>query len=188
MKASIKILENNEGYTLLFAVLTATLVLGVAVFILSISRGQYLLASAARESTYAIYAADSGIECAAAVAANISIETGGILDCGGNTYEILGSGGMGITPGQFTRLPDGSIPNLYDVYQTSLYVGLSDNRCVYITFNKGFDSLKDGTRNLVTQIEARGYNFCTLNNGTWSPNISNPRVVERAIRLTYVGL
>src|ERR1035437_10295519 len=62
---SKKIFGKQGGYTLLFAVLTAALVLGVAVFILSVSRGQYLLASTARESTYAIYAADSGIECAA---------------------------------------------------------------------------------------------------------------------------
>lgn len=57
-------LHTKRGYTLLFAVLIASLVLGVAVFILSVSRKQYLLSATARESMYAVYASESGIECA----------------------------------------------------------------------------------------------------------------------------
>jgi hypothetical protein len=185
MKASIKMHNQNKGYTLLFAVITATLVLGVAVFILSISRGQYLLASTARESTYAIYAADSGIECAAAVAANLSTSTGGTMTCAGETYNILGHDDPNPS---LIKFDDTSVTDLSAAFQAVLYIGLEDNRCAKITFNKGFDEL-NGAGNVVTQIESRGYNYCTdTGGGVWEPSMSNPRVVERAIRLTYTGL
>jgi len=61
-----QIKTSEGGYTLLFSVLVAALALGVAVFILSVSTKQYELSVSARESMYAFYAADAGIECAAA--------------------------------------------------------------------------------------------------------------------------
>src|ERR1035437_2933646 len=91
---SNKILREQNGYTLLFAVLTASLVLSVAVFILSVSRGQYLLASTARESTYAIYAADSGLECAANIATSLSTTTpiDVSMPCAGKSNTALATG------------------------------------------------------------------------------------------------
>ena len=62
MKSYI-ITKKDSGYTLLFAVLIASLVLGVATFILGVAHKQYVLSSTARNSSYAFYAADSGIEC-----------------------------------------------------------------------------------------------------------------------------
>lgn len=58
-----KLFKNNKGYTLLFAVLVSSLVLAVGISILNISKKEFLLASSARESTAAFYAADSGLEC-----------------------------------------------------------------------------------------------------------------------------
>jgi len=54
----------NKGYTLLFAVLVATLVLSIGLYILSVSRKQFILSEAARDSMNAFYAADSGLSCA----------------------------------------------------------------------------------------------------------------------------
>ncbi len=65
MTKILNTLHLKRGYTLLFAVLVASLALGVAVFILSVSRKQYILSAAARESMYSMYASDSGIECGA---------------------------------------------------------------------------------------------------------------------------
>lgn len=53
---------NNKGYTLLFAVITASILLAIAAFIASVSRKQFLLASTARDSMTAIYAADAGLD------------------------------------------------------------------------------------------------------------------------------
>ena len=86
-KANDARLTYRRGYTLLFAVLVASLVLGVAVFILSISRKQYILSSTARNSMYALYAADSGLECLTA-AANNSLEA-----LSTSTVESLGGTG-----------------------------------------------------------------------------------------------
>mgnify|MGYP001560333492 CR=1 FL=1 len=56
--------NTKQGYTLLFSVILSLIVLSIAAFILSVSRKQFILSSAARDSTVAIYAADSGIQCA----------------------------------------------------------------------------------------------------------------------------
>src|SRR5579872_6815405 len=56
--------QHSKGYTLLFSIIVSTVVLAIAAFILTISRKEFILASAARDSTVSIYAADSGIECA----------------------------------------------------------------------------------------------------------------------------
>src|SRR3989344_6514941 len=80
--------KKNKGYTLLFAVLTAALVLGVTVFILSVSRKQFILSTTARESTFAIYAADSGIECMALHGAELSIHNLPDIKCNGTIISV----------------------------------------------------------------------------------------------------
>ncbi len=54
----------NKGYTLLFAVLVAALVLAVGISILNISKKEFLLATSSRDSSEAFYAADAALECA----------------------------------------------------------------------------------------------------------------------------
>ena len=58
--------KNNykKGYTLLFSVLVSSLLLAVGISILNISKKEFLLATSARDSSSAFYAADSGIEYA----------------------------------------------------------------------------------------------------------------------------
>lgn len=63
LKTSRKLKKQN-GFTLLFAVLAATLVLSVGASIISIAVRQVLLSGTGRESQYAFYAANTGIECA----------------------------------------------------------------------------------------------------------------------------
>jgi len=165
--------RNQAGYTLLFAVLTASLVLGVAAFILSVSRAQFILASAARESTYAIYAADSGIECAAASVASTTAPF--TVTCSGsaNTIDITKWSGV-----------NSAINGVYLAKSATFNIDLGSSRCAEITIIKG-NSATDGSGDAVTQIESRGYNFCDLLN---KPDTANPKVVERAIRLTYLGM
>ena len=184
-------MENNrrtgeKGYTLLFAVLTAATVLGVAVFILSESRGQYLLASTARESTFAIYAADSGIECAALVAGNLSTTTPATanMDCAGHT---VAGNNTNIIPAFKSDGSDSvTVSGLYRAQKELVTIDLGGGRCAAISFIKGVD---DATHTIsITQIESHGYNFCTNSGGSLAPDASNPKIVERAIRLTYTGI
>jgi len=58
--------KNNykKGYTLLFSVLVSSLLLAVGISILNISKKEFLLATSARDSSSAFYAADSSIEYA----------------------------------------------------------------------------------------------------------------------------
>ncbi len=55
--------ERKKGFTLLFAVLTASLILAISISILTISIKESRLSGIARESQLAFYAADAGVEC-----------------------------------------------------------------------------------------------------------------------------
>jgi len=56
--------NNDGGYTLLFAMIVASIVLALGVSLLTISRKEFVLSSNATQSTDAFYAADSGVGCA----------------------------------------------------------------------------------------------------------------------------
>jgi len=53
----------SNGYTLLFAVLVAALVLAIGISILNISKKEFILATSSRDSSQAFYSADAAIEC-----------------------------------------------------------------------------------------------------------------------------
>jgi hypothetical protein len=54
----------EKGFTLLFAVLVSTLVLAIGASIISIALKQVILSGSARDSQFAFYAANTGVECA----------------------------------------------------------------------------------------------------------------------------
>ncbi len=56
--------KKQKGFTLLMAALVASLVLTLAIAIISIVQKSVALSSIGRESQFAFYAADSGAECA----------------------------------------------------------------------------------------------------------------------------
>ncbi|MBP9771847.1 MAG: LamG domain-containing protein [Candidatus Pacebacteria bacterium] len=57
-------LHGNAGFTLFYAVLTASLLLAIGIAIFNITFKELILSSGARESANAFYAADTGLECA----------------------------------------------------------------------------------------------------------------------------
>ncbi|MDB5238912.1 MAG: hypothetical protein JWO00_247 [Candidatus Parcubacteria bacterium] len=176
----------QNGYTLLFAVLTAALVLGVAVFILSVATKQYELSASARNSIYSFYAADTGIECASAAysgenGGTISSTTGATVTCGS-----LNGVSQTVTVGPFVLASSGYPPFLVSgvnkVYQTpnTLNFNLANGTCAVVTLYDGFDS--SGNHYMI--FDSRGYNHCTSSAG---PDTSSPTTVERALRLTKKG-
>ena len=56
--------NNKRGFTLLFASLISALLLAISLAIFSISNKELVLSTTARDSQYAFYAADAGLECA----------------------------------------------------------------------------------------------------------------------------
>lgn len=57
-------LSSKKGFTLLFAILISVLVLAVGTSMITIALKQVILSGAGRESQYAFYAANTGVECA----------------------------------------------------------------------------------------------------------------------------
>lgn len=56
--------NNQQGFTILFSALVASLVLTLGISIFSVAQKQVILSSLGRSSQYAFYAADTGAECA----------------------------------------------------------------------------------------------------------------------------
>ncbi len=176
-------INTKNGYALLFAVLTATLVLGVAVFILGVSKKQFALSVASRESMYSLYAADSGIECAVAAYKNgdLATSTGGVLtsakiQCAGTSYQ---------TPAT-TYWSQGSLSGWDDLpakpwQSSSINMGLNGGTCADVVVTRGYIKGKSAI-----EIVSRGYNYCIPSGSPtqFTPQASS-RTVERAFSLTY---
>jgi hypothetical protein len=179
------------GYTLLFSVLTATLVLGVAVFIVGVTEKQYELSVQARNSIYSFFAADSGIECAVNAAnwtnsGGFASTTGGTLVCAGGTATFSAVTPVVITP---SSILTGDTNN--PVRQQQGTVSLSFNNgtvtsrgCATITLTTGRDPASNQP---TTVIDARGYNTCTSTTPP-APEGTNSGTVERALRLIQSGV
>lgn len=183
------IYKENKGYTLLFAVLVAAVTLAVGISILIISKKEYLLASTARDSTYAFYVADSGIECAwyyefensqGYFATNTLAYS---LQCGNEEF---------IPVTKFFIDSNGDLTN--DIYATGVVtfsVPYDNGACAYIEIKKWYErKIPADPFSLVpkNQIISRGYNLgYDSSNTTCDPNKTAPsnRKVERALRLKY---
>ena len=170
-------IKYNNGYTLLFAVLVSSLVLAVGISILTISKKEFLLSSAARESVYAFYAADSGLECAVywdgkGKFATCSPDLSGGVLCGG------------IPVGGIAQFP--STSDIYGTFRTVFHVKNGDlGSCAIVTIIQRYVPDQDsGILIPETDIESRGYNMgwdSTSNNC----NTSSVSRVERAIKYKY---
>lgn len=64
MKPHYRSCVQKRGFTLLFSALAASLLLAISLSIITISIKESQLSGIARESQYAFYAADAGVECA----------------------------------------------------------------------------------------------------------------------------
>jgi Tfp pilus assembly protein PilX len=187
--------HRTRGYTLLFAVLIAALVLGVAVFILDISTKQYALSASARDSMYSFYAADSGIECTAYNSGSGVVGTVNVYDTSYNSSNhqnqiICGSGNGNPVNFYYNTLSSYQYqtnPVLFasNASSTTFSLQLTSPTCAVITIIEYYDAA--GYYHDLTQ--SRGYNHC-VNNGSanapnWGPDTTNPSTVERALQLSH---
>lgn len=189
--------QKENGYTLLFAVLTAALVLGVAAFILGVARKQYIISATARDSMFSFYNADSALSC---ILQSWDSSTStpkakcNLSQYGSQTQELTFSfqeytSSVGWTgpsmfvdtshPGTLFGGKAWSAGGLNGGYGIPIDFG-STVGCALVKIWVGYNS----TVKLATVIESRGYNVpCDTVGGIISPSVSR-RNVERAIRIT----
>jgi hypothetical protein len=153
-----------------------------------------LLSSVARDSTMAVYAADSAIQCAVDAYNNhilVVEDAGGVpqngrIKCVDSSpgYDFITITDLSSSYDQGMNLEDGNYMGKdYYIYQSDFpaQINFSNDTCAKITVTTGFDL---STHKHKTIIDSRGYNFrdyypC-LDDGE-----VNSRSVERAIRLQY---
>lgn len=174
-------IKDEKGFTLLFAVIVSTLVLAVGGSIINIALKQVILSGTGRESQYAFYAANTGIECAyywdiagvdgaPAFATSSAFTPPGAAACAGtvdiyddsSTGAAFDSDTIGLVTESSFYLRDFSNTNNEDL-----------EYCAFVTVTKTLDN---GGRVASTTIESRGYNTC---------DATNPRRIERGLELNY---
>jgi len=155
----------NRGFTLLFAVLTASVLLSVALAIFSQMYKSLLLSSASKESLAAFYAADSGIECGLYWDLKHDGFPDSIFDAPNAPSPYNGGEEIKCNNQDFPKDWElGGSPNFRTTEFNLLFADTGG--CTKVKVSKG---------EISTTIESRGYNICD----------SSPRKLERAVRVTY---
>ena len=150
--------ERERGFTLLIAMtITATLLL-VSAGIISVAVREAFLTSSARESQYAFYAADTATECA--VYWDVKNPAGYSAFATSTASSIYCNKDSSNPSNQFT-VGSSAVSNFTMTFLPKPY-------CASVTVNK--------MANGHVTIDSHGYNTCDQ---------SNPRRVERAVRVTY---
>ena len=175
----------NRGMTLFIAVTIMGILLFISFAVVNITIKSTLLASSGRDSQFAFYAADSGLECAlywdSQKDAFATSTSGDVLDfkCAGSAdlnsnQAILGTSTL-------SRIGGGGDTNPTSTFGFVMNQGLNSvPHCAIVTVYKYYadkSSPLDGYKEtLMTYIKSRGYNTCEM---------TNPRRVERGIEVTY---
>lgn len=167
---------NNDGFTLLIATVTTSMLLLISFVVVNVALKQILLADAGEESQHAFYAADRGLECALywdltdaqfqifrQPGSSFATDTPGTIRC---SEEEITSGVQAVPIGGiFVR----SLIGGGDTDPTSIFMLQSpNNECAVVQVTKNVD----GT----TTVDSRGYNTCDTN---------APRRFERGVTITY---
>ena len=154
-------IPKTKGFTLFIAIAVTATLLFISTGIVSTALKEAFLTSASRESQYAFYAADTGIECA--VYWDVKNPTG--------ISAFATSTASQISCNQNAANPSNPTPSVVGSSAVSTFTinFLPDQYCAVVTVTKSDTNPK-------TKIESLGYNTC---------DPGNPRRVERAVRVTY---
>ncbi len=172
--------ENQKGFTLLFAVLLSVLVLAVGASVINIAMKQVILTGIGRESQFAFYAANTGVECAlywdyrdARVFATSSLFEGytdesdkGGITCAKESIYMQDDGTIGEITSVDEKTPTSAISRFTIRFENPIQY------CAIVSVTKS----KNNNDTWSTTIESRGYNTCDK---------SNPRRIERGLQLFY---
>lgn len=177
MKRTIQ--KNKErGFTLLFASLVVTLILSIAIAIANVTLTQLILSSAGKDSQFAFYNADSGIECA------LYYENNGVRpdtspyfasDASKRNPPAFTCGGI---PAVFPADPVGSGLAPFTSATTTFSINISpcdtSKPSYEVKVGRSLSSTIPGLTNVF--IESRGYNTC---------DPTNPRRIERGLYVKF---
>ncbi len=150
----------HRGFTLLIAVVLASVALAIGLALLDISYKQVILATATKQSQIAFYAADAALECALYYdqqqnAFDYTTPTGGI------TCDALS------VVSYSSPSPNGGNPRI-----TTFSIPCTSGSLTQIRSNVTVYKASNGS----TQIYTQGYNTC---------DTTSPRRVERGLKVTY---
>jgi hypothetical protein len=157
-------MKKDKGFTLLIAIITTSMLLIISFVVVNIALKQLVLASASKESQYAFYAADGGIECATywdLKDSNISqfaTTTLGTIICNGQTIGVGNPQTVNTIPTQLAT------------------IGGVSTSTFELDFTKGCAIVRVGKYTGFTVIDSRGYNTCVTNAS---------RRFERGVLLSY---
>lgn len=154
---SYQLPATNRGFILPFAVLLSGVILSIGLAVFNIIIKGVVLSSSGRESQFAFYAADTASECALYWDAKKGIFAT-------SSQSSVYSGSASCT--EVSIMPFTSVVGNATAATTTFNI-VSSNYCAKVTVAK---------YGLNTKIESEGFNTC---------NTSDPRRVERAIRITY---
>lgn len=195
--------KDTKGFTLLFAVLVSVLVLAVGASIINIALKQVILSGAGRESQFAFYAANSGIECAlywdlhgsTLVGTDVQYvfpPPGGLPLTATNDIRCNGTGnivsGTGFPSAASAFIKPWTQNNVGSKTTTTFTIAVnnainSDTSgilyCAQVTVEKENSTDTTGKPIVTTTITSQGLNSC-------NPN-ADPRVVERGLVLQYTS-
>lgn len=180
--------KESKGFTLLVAMIVTTLILAIGFSIGNIILKELALSASGKRSQIAFYAADSISECALywdkKDAQGYAVEDSPFATSAPINSFIQCGTGVGIT-----AYSSGNIANFKkvtdDLTATSSFVASfsdpldpSTVSCGEVTISKNVNK---------TRIEARGYNvgYSPTINSEGGCDISNPKTVERGIRIDY---
>lgn len=162
--------SSNRGFTLLIAVLLSSLLLAIAFSLVNFAVKQLIISSAGRESQFAFYAADTGIECAFYWDFKYGVNSAFATSSASNPPASgIRCNGQDIAAAPWSVVSDATRATTTFAFNFS-----PQPYCAIVTINKW-----GGT----TTLEARGYNIGTVSGATCIS--SNVRRVERAIRVRY---
>jgi hypothetical protein len=158
---------NESGIALYMAITIASALVLVAFAVVSLALRQISISSAGRDSQAALYAADSGTECALYWDAKT---TGGSAFASSSPVQIAcnvdSNNKINPTPNTFGPWSPTNATSTFTV------TFLPDPYCAIVTVYKG----NVGSGPVVTQIQSKGYNTC---------DPTNTHRVERAIQVNY---
>jgi Tfp pilus assembly protein PilX len=166
----------NRGMTLFIAVVIMGILLFISFAVVNITIKGSLFASSGRDSQYAFYAADSGIECAIywdskpVTGSAFATSTASTITCAGLSVQtndaIYGTSTRARIGGGGSANPSSTFGMKFNLTGNNPV-----NSCAIVTVDKYYTG-----PNLMTHIKSRGYNTC---------DISNPRRIERGVEVTY---
>jgi hypothetical protein len=164
----------RDGFTLLSALLVATLLVTIGVAVSTISLRRIQLSVSARESSEAFFSADAWTECIMYHDLKLdAFNIRNVLNLTSGFFQI-GCFGEGFNVDYRYSTTTNQYQFTVDVFQN---VGQSniEHPCADARILKGGSSINTRLQNS-SDIIVRGYNTCNKN---------DPRRVERALRTTY---